>query len=253
VISCKGDEPALHGDNEEAFTIISVFGQPSQQHFIHCLAHLRAEFHEKLNRLAGQVSPAGLDLFHDQLDRRYRRIGRVVTAAGTRGIDPPSAGMISWNPKHVRVEWNGRGGRGPGVTATVFEKTRRYALLYYLVLQKMQERSRFAGFVARQELPVAGKRPDEQQPVKFRLNGTVASFGALLRLLYDRDIIHDPVVAELCRQFAGMFQTNRQEEISPKSLRNAFDDPKPETLQVILATLKQLIPYIEKFIERQKR
>jgi uncharacterized protein YcgL (UPF0745 family) len=81
----------------------------------------------------------------------------------------------------------------------------------------------------------------------------VAFLGALLRVLCDRDIVEDPNVAELCRRMSHFLYTGRQENISPHSLRNSFDDPKPEVLVKLLEELKLCEKYTEKFIDRQRR
>jgi hypothetical protein len=60
-------------------------------------------------------------------------------------------------------------------------------------------------------------------------------------------------IRETLPQIAPFFYTDRQQNISPKSLRNSYDDPDIEILTQILQELKLWERYIEKFIERKTR
>ena len=68
---------------------------------------------------------------------------------------------------------------------------------------------------------------------KIKINRTVPQLAAYLKLLHNTDVFGNISKAELCRIFAGLFRTEKQEEISHKSLKNHFDSPAPETMKFL--------------------
>jgi hypothetical protein len=82
------------------------------------------------------------------------------------------------------------------------------------------------------------------KPVKIKINRTVPQLAGYLRLLHKMDVFGSISKAELCRLFAGLFQTEKQEEISPKSLKNHFDSPPPEAMEFLKVEFHRMIQEI---------
>ena len=72
----------------------------------------------------------------------------------------------------------------------------------------------------------------------------------MLRVLYDRNMFDKPNVAELCRQITRLVYTERQDNISPHSLRNSFESPDPKILLKVIQEFNLCVKYAEKFISR---
>jgi len=160
---------------------------------------------------------------------------------------------VCWSQKQIHCICNGIETENTLHGLQAIHQTRRHAWIFYLVVKKLEDRIRCAAganlFVTITPSSFSLQKPDS----KFKLSCTVTFLGALLRVLCDRNILENPNVADLCRRMSLSLYTGRQENISPHSLRNAFDDPKPEVLMKVLEELKICEKYTEKFINRQRR
>lgn len=114
------------------------------------------------------------------------------------------------------------------------------------ILRELEKASRIspAGMAARLSV---------KQPDKIRLNCTVAFFSALMRVLCDRNLVDKPNVSDLCRKVSGTCSTTRQQNLSPRSIRNHFDDPSPDVLEALLNEFRMCGNYTANLIQRQRR
>ena len=83
---------------------------------------------------------------------------------------------------------------------------------------------------------------------KLRLRVSVSLSAAFLRILYDDNLFEIPNKSEFCRIFAAFISTTQQNEVSPLSLRNHFNNPSPECLAFIDAKLSDWRNYIRKLM-----
>ena len=83
---------------------------------------------------------------------------------------------------------------------------------------------------------------------KLRLKVSVSLSGAFARILYDTAIFDIRNKSELCRTFAALISTTQQEEVSPLSLRNHFNNPSHECLVYIDAKLSEWRSCIRKLM-----
>ncbi|MBE0647553.1 MAG: hypothetical protein IH596_07210 [Bacteroidales bacterium] len=72
---------------------------------------------------------------------------------------------------------------------------------------------------------------------KLRLRVSVSLSAAFFRILYEDKLFESNNKSELCRTFAGLISTTQQEEVSPLSLRNHFNNPSHDCLAYIDAKL----------------
>lgn len=83
---------------------------------------------------------------------------------------------------------------------------------------------------------------------KLRLRASVSLSAAFLRILYDDNLFEIPNKSEFCRIFAAFISTTQQEEVSPLSLRNHFNNPSHECLAFIDAKLTDWRSQIRKLM-----
>jgi hypothetical protein len=150
-------------------------------------------------------------------------------------------------------KYNGSTSLDPEIISEVLQITRRYAWIYYLVLRRLEERINSCAGISLTSLVSSALQHKTNQAKKFRLGSTVDFYGAMLRVLCDRNLLEDPNVDELCRRMAGAVYTHRQDVLSPKSIRHCFDYPTPKALEKVLTETRLIEKYIIKFIERLRR
>ena len=85
---------------------------------------------------------------------------------------------------------------------------------------------------AMRAVPASGLVPFPA-PEKIKIHRSVAELAACLKVLHKLGVFGDISKTELCRRCSGFFQTEKQGEISPKSLKNHLDSPRPEVLDFL--------------------
>jgi hypothetical protein len=206
----------------------------------------------KLRQVVLQVAPAETEAFFDLLKRRSRQYLRTVTITTIIEKETSFIEDVSWTPEYVFFLCNGQ-----EIALTIagyqgMRQTRRHAWIYYLIMKKLDERINNmadASFILSMLQP---SLPQKTIHSKFRLSCTVAYLGALLRVLSDKKIIEIPNISSFCRLISPFLSTERQEKISPESLRNYIDHPTPEVLTILNEEFKNYQRYTEKFIHRQR-
>ena len=242
------------GDLGEVNQVISVYGQKTPGAYLKKLLRLATLFPERLSRVTVEIRAADAAEFYRQLDRRFRLLGRTLTGGNDRCNNQELPERVAWSTKYLFITCNGKEIEDPVLAAGIAARTRRYALIHYLVMKRIHEMTRrmIPVFVPDSVPAMVHKHVKSAPAEKYRLNITVALLGALLRTICDMKIMQETVVSKLCRDMAVMFSTPRREHISAHSLRNAFDKPRPETLEQVVEMLKAIIPSLENFIEKLK-
>ncbi|MEI6682443.1 MAG: hypothetical protein WCO44_07435 [Bacteroidota bacterium] len=250
-IECRradNKNPAVSGN----LVILSVNGCNTSSSFLHLMEHLRAQTMDMLRENLGQVSAGDTEAFFGLLQRRLRKIIHAVVVMKFPLHDENRQNRATWVMKMVNCRLEGEQTQDRVTMEEAVGLTRRHAWIYYLVLKKLEEwLNSLTG--ASLGIMVLSKGLFSGMPNrKFRLSCTVSFFCAMLRLLCDRNIFENPNISELCRSIAAGCSTSRQENLSPHSLRNHFDDPSPETLEELLAEVHIWEKYITGFLERQR-
>ena len=242
-----------HGEQGKQILLCAVQGQPSAAVFLHYMKHLKTGILSKTRETLIQISPYDTDSFVDLLSRRLRKFFKLIQFKCNGTIHEPCIENVQWSEKYIHCIYNGNETDDPTVIANVLHNTRRYALIFYLVMLKLEEKVRYsAPLVMGDSSNMTATLPTV--PIqKFRTNFTVAMLGAFMRVEVDKDIIHEPNVSELCRRAANDYSTNQRENVSAHSLRNAFDNPLPETLDKLAEEFKRLARYAEKLRDSQRR
>jgi|GEM_PF-5732671 len=96
-----------------------------------------------------------------------------------------------------------------------------------------------------------GGTPQPSQPPPFKklpIRASVPYSAVLARIFFDNGLFAIKNKSEFCRIFASLISTNQQEEVSPLSLRNHFNNPPPEILALIDARLSEWRSYIRKLM-----
>jgi len=77
---------------------------------------------------------------------------------------------------------------------------------------------------------VTGNKPSGRE--KIVLSCSVNRLGLHLKLLYEEGCFKNISKMDLCRNISGMFCTEKQQEISYRSLKNAMDAPKEHAIRL---------------------
>ena len=197
------------------------------------------------------IGPTDLDAFIDLALRRVRRMSRSVMMVEFKGQMIGIGLDASFSIEQMQCYQDDTESGDTLVYAEALNQTCRHAFIYYLVLKRLSERIRcFAGGTI--VMPVMA--PFELQlksEIKIRINATVAFLGAYLRVAFDRGLIDVSNISELCRWASDNFCTPRQDNLSPHSIRNHFDNPAPEALEEVKKELHIWDKYIGKFVQQQ--
>jgi hypothetical protein len=252
-IDCQAAEENTTKVTFAAIRVAAVNGMDSPRQFMNLLKHLKSEVMSRFREVVPQISPADLDCFIDMALRRVRRIIRsvVVNGVGTEDgiLDQPTC----WSVLQLQCYLDDVESDDPLCYLEAMVQTRRQAMIYYLELKRLEERiGLFAGntiFLPGNNLAKQTAFPEK----KFRLTCTVPFFSALLRIAYDLNLIEGSNVAELCRWASENFSTVRQDNLSPHSLRNHFDNPSSETLENLTREMETWQKYLAKFVQRQRQ
>jgi hypothetical protein len=245
-------DPENSEKQDNGIIVISVNGQVSAQRYFHYMKDSKAVAMNKLREILPQITPTDTEIFFEQVQRRIKRILQSIIIMNENGKKASSIQDVCWSQKQIHCKCNGVDTESTLHRSQAIRQTRRNAWIFYLVVKKLEDRIHCAAgahlFVT---IPLS-LIPRQETGSKFKISCTVTFLGALLRILCDRNIVENPNVADLCRRISLSLYTGRQENISPHSLRNAFDDPKPEVLMKVLEELKICEKYTEKFIDRQR-
>ena len=231
---------------DDARIVKSVNSQTSARHYLDFMKRISSEALENLIEILHDIAPAEMDSFFELLKRRCRQFLRTVTVTKTLGTEVSMVKNVTWAPEYVFFMCNGEEIDLSLAGCKGVLQTRRHALIYFLIMKNLDDRVSAIADSAFMLNFSQKPTPAREIHIKFRLSCTVAFLGGLLRVICDRNIIENPNVAELCRRIAPSFYTERQENISPKSLRNSYDDPNSEILTQILQELKLWIRYIDR-------
>ena len=237
--------------SQKNIKIISVNGTGSASQFFHYMEHLRAGTMNNIRETLPQIAPADMEAFIDQVLRRVRKIGLSVMMTKTTGASGEWGETAQWATRSLSCRYQGRITAEPEIVREAIALTTRHAHIYYLVLKKLEDRINSCAGATLNIMVTSTGMPGTRPVKKFRLNCSVAFFCAMLRVLCDRNIVENPNVSELCRRIAAACCTSRQENLSPHSLRNCFDDPSAPALEELLAEVRIWEKYIMNFISRQ--
>ncbi len=233
--------------------VTAVNDMISACHFFHYMEHLRVEAMNKLRETLPQIATSDMEAFFDQMLRRVRKISHSVEV-NRSSVPTDNHGMtVYWARRSLNCRYHYRNTQEPEVVRAALVNTRRHALTYYLVLKKLEDRIKCCAGAALgiQFTPLTFH--GIKQGTKFKLTCSVAFLSAFLRILCDRNLVENPNVSELCRRIAAACCTSRQENLSPHSLRNCFDNPTPEVLENVREELRLCDKYIMNLIRRQRR
>ena len=130
--------------------------------------------------------------------------------------------------------------------------TRRHALIYHQQIAKLQDILKSASgaaiLISTPAVPVPAQTEKE---ILFNFNCSVSFLGAKLRLDTDRGLQVIPNIAEHCRYLSAHATINGNKRFSAQSLRNAYDNPRPEVIEQVEAEIKASLRYLGKLKDRQ--
>ncbi len=251
-IDCKKVEensiPAIFA----SIRVVAINGMDSSCLYLQQLRQLKDQALCRFREVIPLIALADIDAFIDLALRRVRQITRSVIVVEFKGQMIGIGNDASFSIEQIQCFLEDDLSYDSLVYAEAMYQTRRQAWIYYLVLKRLSERIRcFTGGTI--VMPVMSPVKLQANPdKKIRVNATVAFVGAFLRVACDRGLIEVSNVSELCRWASENFCTQRQENLSPHSIRNHFDNPAPEPLKEVMQEIEIWDKYLAKFIQQQQ-
>ena len=200
-------------------------------------ASLSIKIRQKLSNASRELATGDKDLFYEQAIHRAEKLLETLII--------PLSNLHEYRPHHeiprlfTAFELIGPPGHTPSKeeTCTLLMKAQPYAQAWYQAIQSFI--FGIIGMISGLEINSDPKNkkgtlvPQEFQGIfgKIRFKGSVAVLGALLRILIERCIIDSSNKSDLCRLFAALFTTQRQSDISWRSLKNHLDCPTESALR----------------------
>ncbi|MCX6246155.1 MAG: hypothetical protein NTW10_00340 [Bacteroidetes bacterium] len=251
-IDSFGEEGTLDEWQNIGFRI-RVNGLASPLHYLHYMRALKSGILQKLESALSCIAPGERAVFMQQVRRRIGRINASATIDDGPGSKARGRQRVSWVQERVHFFHNGHENPDPVIRESALVLSSRYALIYHLVTKRLEASVRFCENnrnLFSTSLPSHFKK-NYRSPI--RLSFSVPLFGALLRVMSDRQVFEARNVAEFCRKLVSIVDSSERRRLGLRSFRIAYDDPLPETLEKLLEELKIWVRYTEKFIERQRR
>ena len=196
------------------------------------------------------MDPAHRHIF---LDMILQHLMLIMNSVMLEELDHPTGlfdGDIYWAIDVMECYQKDQLSNDAIVYVDAMEQTVRQAWIFYLELKRLVEHIRWmAG--ASLSMPVIYQVGEAAKPVnKIRLNCSVAFLGTFLRVACDRHLIEVKNVSELCRWVSENFCTQRQDNLSPHSIRNHFDHPSSEALDQVNQELQVWGKYLVKLSQQ---
>jgi hypothetical protein len=226
-----------HGKQSITITMVNHCNSP--QHFRTRYAVRGIKIQQKLSRVAREWKKGEQDLFYDQAILRAEKLLENL-------LIPLSNLHLYYNPRPYEIpriftsfKLIGPPEYTPSKedTCTILIKAQPYAQAWYQAIQSLivgiisMITSLEISFDPRNKKGALIPQEFQGHFGKIRFKGSVAVLGALLRILIERCIIDSSNKSDICRLFAALFTTQKQTEISWKSLKNHFDCPTETALR----------------------
>jgi len=216
------------GNNE--FIIQSVNGCETSEQFRRKLELLTAAFLDLINQKAVKMDKEACAGFMDQARDRIQQLKN--TARFDRQISMFHRDHPCWVFHHPALDCEPAQALPSFAINAVLRLTSSYAFAWKSVLAECYERLRDIEFYLSH---LVNNPPACTAEVphfsKMMVKSPVPSLACFIFAAREAGLIHSGTKQELYRICCEMFQTSNAPEISPKSFRNHFDNPTPETLQ----------------------
>ncbi|MEI6174930.1 MAG: hypothetical protein WCR01_14360 [Bacteroidota bacterium] len=245
-------DPDETGQNENRLKITAVNGFKTAYTYLNFMRTQREKVMEKLKETMCEVAPEYTETFIDMVLRRIRIMVHCINIPDWTKLKETPPDQFFWNPRHVTCRHMGKITRQHRIIEESIALSQRYTLIFLLVMKRLKSRiKRYSGVSV--NVPDSSEGKPKTHAYRFRINCTEEFMAMLVRLLYDRNILDNPVVSELCRQMTDTCYTSRKLQLSPGAFRKYFDNPTPEIIEKLLAEMRIATKYLEKLIERQRR
>lgn len=251
-IDCTPVDSDEIGQNDSKIKITAVNGFKTSYNYLNFMSDQREKIMEKIRETLPEVAPENMETFIDMTQRRIRIMAHCISIPGRTQSNEPQQARICWTARHVTCRHKGKIIRQRQIIEEAINLSQRHALIFSLVLQRLELRLNGCLGVSLNFHASSEVRP-KTHAYRFRINCTEEFMAMLVRLLYDRNIIDNPNIAELCRQMTNACYTSRKLYLSPHAFRKYFDNPTPEIIEKLLEEMRIATKYLEKFIQRQRR
>jgi len=235
----------LSGGATTALKLTGVNGFKSVTTFTGYLNHLHVSLIGKLMEVQPRLDEQGMRLFLKQSMIRCRKLTQVTIPIPVeiKPGDPDGDGHQKLQTVFYHPIFEHDPGDEPAeeIKKALLLITHRYAQMFKIVVDELLDELRCFFFLVEfftvLNIPASLNHHSEKIP----LADNVRILAGVMRLYYESGIFTITNKSEFCRLIASKFSTPHQKDISPGSLKNHFNDPTPETLQLIRDRLGKLM------------
>ena len=259
------------GPEERSILLTGVNGYKSLTSFTCFLDQMKKDMLDNLTEAHCKMDAEAGRLFIKQAIIRCRCYAKTITPLAVsefnpfnpKRVDPKKSARSPlavnefnpYNPGICCVKWGFfhpkfDPGNGPApdlkTQQQLLSRTSGYAGMFRRIGEKLLDELHELSCMVR-FLPYLFSANDQNQENEtIQVNLSVPELSAAFRMFHEFNIINITNKELLCRLVASTFSTRMQKKISPGSLKNHFDSPKPETLERICAGLCEMMKNSQK-------
>ena len=242
VISYKMPSAGENGREKPFPMLTRVNGCSSVAAFADYLLSVKASFMAGVTDMLTDLEPPSRHLFLSQVISRCHRFAFRIVPLHPDELRSPAACM------HTHYGFY-HPGFDPGDGPLPDHKTKQYLIWHtrnFANMWRISAMTLFAelkGLCCLAEFFPVLTRCNDGKPVgeKIPVNFTVSELGALIRVMYEANMLGIENKEKICRLVVGSFSTSRQKMISAGSLKNQFDAPTPEILDRVYAMFGKMM------------
>ena len=224
--------------------VTGVNGYSTPRRYCNYLQDLRVTSMTRLREIIPHINPAETEIFFGILLREVRRLLSSVRTIKEEELTPASRALFTLS--HVHCFCKGEESQEAAIRGEAILQTQRFALIYYLVLSKLEEHLT-AACGASIVLPPPMPAAEETEP-PITANCVIPYIGALLRVFLDKEFITVKSVASLCLFISKNIRTKDQSHISAGRLRKLIDNPSIRHLEQVQMDIRTYDKYIDRLI-----
>ena len=250
-ILCEECGTSVSGKKAGQVIPVSVNGRLSSLQYLHYLENLEAVTIQNLSLTVRRIPPNDRPAFFKLAERRLRKIAGTVCPVTTKKQINTAGTPVNWVRGRVNCRIDGMKITDEAIITQAIAATRRHAFLFYTRIKILQD---FLKSAAGASVLLPSPEKDTEghgNELLFTFSCSLSFLGARLRLDADRGLISIPNVAEYIRFLSAHTAINGNKRFNSISLRNAFDNPRPEVLEQLEEELKISLRYLSKLKDRR--
>ena len=222
------------GEHAESIRrVLSVNGYTSPEEYRRALEYLGERLEMAASNRAGKLRQALVPVFINEMVRALKSLQEEVISKDSKNAgNGEEGGIISGcvEFRHPVVKIDGMISDAGSLPVPVRNQLQYYAMVWKRNLKNIRWRMKVLGtIIPHIENELTG--PADPFHDTIILNTNIRRFAALLRLLFEMDLLVIDRKSDLFNLVSRYFSTRGTKTISPKSFKNHFDSPPADALE----------------------